>query len=183
MLRQKHEISKTNKIFFIYLSRVKPYSSSQVSVCSLLFNSIDPLTNYFSVFVLPGEVPGCIPSKISYPFFSIRKSEDSLFFCCRILNFLPIFLIFCCILELGQFFNCFTCKQNYPPVFSQDSTLHCQNYSILFRKNLSKDTDTRIPPWADREKVKRRGGELRWWRNWRWCWCWRYFLFVSQVSF
>ena len=113
MLRQKHEISKTNNIFFIYLSRAKPYSSSPVSVGSLLFNSIDPLANYFSVFVLPGEVPGCIPSKISYPFFSIRKSEDFLFFCCRILNFLSISPIFCCILELGQFFNCFTCKQNY----------------------------------------------------------------------
>ena len=159
MLRQKHEISKTNKIFFIYLSRAKPYSSTPVSVGSLLFNSIDPLANYFSVFVLPGEVPWCTPSKISYPFFSIRKSEDFLFFCCRILNFLSIFLIFCCILELVQFFNCFTCKQNYHPVFSQNSTLHRQNFSILFRKKLSKDTRNVYPPWDDREKVKRRGGE------------------------
>ena len=146
MLRQKHEISKTNKIFFIYLSRKNPYSSSSVSVGSLPFNSIDPFANYFSVFVLPGEVPWCIPSKISYPFFSIRKSEDFLLFCCRILNFLSIFLIFCCILELGQFFICFTCKQNYPTVFSKDSTLHCQNFSILFRKKLSKDTRHEYPP-------------------------------------
>ena len=124
-------------------NHIPPHRFQSVDYC---LTPLDPLANYFYVFVLPGEVPGCIPSKISYPFFSIRKSEDFLFFCCRILNFLSIFLIFCCILELGQFFNCFTCKQNYHHVFSQDSTLHCQNFSILFRKKLSKDTRHVHPP-------------------------------------
>ena len=146
MLRQKHEISKTNKIFFIYLSRAKPYSSTPVSVDSLLFNSIDPLANYFSVFVLPGEVPGCIPSKISYPFFSIRKSEDFLFFSCRILNFLSIFLIFCCILELGQLFNCFTCKQNYPPLFFLKILLSIAKTFLYFSgRSCTKIQDKCIP--------------------------------------
>ena len=139
-------------------NHIPPHRFQSVDYC---LTPLDPLANYFYVFVLPGEVPGCIPSKISYPFFSIRKSEDFLFFCCRILNFLSIFLIFCCILELGQFFNCFTCKQNYHHVFSQDSTLHCQNFSILFRKKLSKDTRHVHPPLSWQRKSKKKGRGIK----------------------
>ena len=160
MLRQKHEISKTNKIFFIYLSRENPHSSSPVSVGSLLFNSIDPLANYFSVFVLPGEVPWCIPSKISYPFFSIRKSEDFLFFCCRILNFLSIFLIFCCILRSWASFSIASRVNKTTPLFFLKILLSIAKTFLYFcGRSCPKIHDTCMPTWAYREKVKRRRGE------------------------
>ena len=83
---------------------------------------------------------GAFPLKFHTHISPSEKVKNSCSFAAVFSIFSPFFSFAVAFWNWSSFSIASRVNKTIPPVFSQDSTLHCQNFSILFRKKLSKDT-------------------------------------------